>query len=376
MQKLEPWKTKKAWGSIATAAVSLTLLGAQPSIANPLTFNKTPLGNVVAQMKQNLGINISIKGAYDPNLPVTFTADNTGIAAQRVQAVNNLANALGADFQKAYVVSPAAPGATSSPIAVDTNADVAFASTSLSATQAIQTVAGADGAVAQISSGVTGNVNLSDRVLNTRQAAAEIARQTHTKWKIYYAIFKPGQAPKFAGQVVGQSNDGHPIIKIPLQTASSGTSAAHQQALDAQQAAEQQAADQQANADTNNDGTNNGDNGDNSAYNNGDGYNNNGYSNDPYAYPGYSTDPYGFGYPPSIGYDGSSQPGLFVNTNPYAVFSVGPNTGSAGSPYPFISGSGIGAYFSGSTYGNNGVTILPSFPYMGGYGGPVVIGGY
>ncbi len=369
MQKLEPWKTKKVWGSIATAAVSLTLLGAQPSFADPLTFSKTPLGNVVAQMKQSLGINISIKGAYNPNLPVTFTVDNTGLAAQRLQAVNNLANALGADFQKVYVVSPAKQGATSSQIAVDTDADVAFASTSLSAAQAIQTIAGADGAIAQISSGVTGNVNLSDRVLNTHQAAAEIARQTHTQWKVYYAIFKPGQAPKLQGQVVGQSNDGHPIIKIPLQTASSGTSAAHQQALDA---AAQQAADQQANANTNNDGTSTGDNSANSnnAYNNGDGYNSNGYSNDPYAYPGYSNDPYGYG-----GFNQQIQPGLFVNTNPFATFSFGPDTGSAGSPYPFSGGFG-GNYFSGSTYGNNGVTILPSFPYMGGYGGPVVIGGY
>ena len=329
----------KNWRVALTAGSLLAALGTGAQ-AEPLTFNHTPASNAIAQIQKHYGISISLKGGLNTARPVSFSVDGTGSRADRLQAISNLANALGGDFRKVYTVSPNSEGAATSKVKVDSSANVLFSASALSANEAIQAVAGADDAMAQVDSQITGNVRLSDTTLTVPEAAAEIARQTHTRWKVYYAIYPRSMASRFNGKVIGHTATGRAIIQSPLNTYQKPVVVAAQP----------------------NDNSDNA-NGDNSnAMANGN-MNGNGYNYNPFGQNGYSA---GFDQFGNYGFSGNgfgpsgifTPNGVFATTNdPFATFRTGP--------------------FGGVSIGNGGggVTVLPSFPYFGGLGGPIVIGG-
>ncbi len=118
-----------------------SLFWASAGRADTLTFDRTPASNVVAQMSHRYGVTIVFRGNVNANLPVTFSVDDAETPAGRLQAVSDLANALGLDFQKVYVVSKIDAGTTVPEVPIDSSGIVNFPATKVSAREAIETVA-------------------------------------------------------------------------------------------------------------------------------------------------------------------------------------------------------------------------------------------
>ena len=210
---------RKIFGLAAAFAVgaSITFL---PSVhADTLTFTDASAGSAAAALSRRLGVGVVFRGSVNTSRPVTFSVDNPNTPDGRLQAVSSLASALGLDFQKVYVVSKIAPGATVPQVKLDSNGPIVFSSTHISAREAIQTVAAVDNAVTQINSAVTGYVNLPGTRMSATDAAAVIAKQTGTQWRAYYGLFPRGSAPqRLSGTIIGRTNAGQPITELPLVT--------------------------------------------------------------------------------------------------------------------------------------------------------------
>lgn len=209
---------------LRTAAVLLLAAGScllplRAVRAETLSFTNTPASNAVAEMSRRLGVSIVFRGVAASTQPVTFSVDDVETSGGRLAAVSELANALHLDFQKVYVVSKIDPGTSVPEIKVDSDVPIIFPSTRVSAREAIQTVAAVDGAMAQISGAVEGDVILPSRQMRAAAAATTIAKQTGTVWKAYYGLFLPGQGPsRLGGQVLDRTADGQPITVLPLLT--------------------------------------------------------------------------------------------------------------------------------------------------------------
>ena len=221
--------------SVFAAAVSSSQVSGQS-----LDFNGTPASNVVAQLNHKYGIFLILKPGIRPEVPVTFSsAAGTG-PESALQAVNQFANALHADYQKVFVVAPANQELDLPTVHVDTDARMTFPALTVSADQAIKDIANADSAEAQVSDSVTGDVTFTSRSLTVRDAANEVESQTHTMWKAYYAILPNGghRNSSFGSIVVGHTNSGQPITQLPFSIYQHVETSAEreQRTLDAQKA--------------------------------------------------------------------------------------------------------------------------------------------
>lgn len=207
----------RTFSKLALASVGVALLTASVR-ADTLNLTDVSAANAAAQMSKRYGITVVYRSPVTGRR-VTLSAEDPDTPAGRVQAVNDLANSLGMDFQKVYVVSKVDSGAAVPEVAVDTDAPVVFPALKTSARDAIKLVAGVDGAEAQISDAITGDVTFPSRRMTVSKAAALISKQTGTVWKAYYGLFKPGDGPaRLQGNVVGKTTDGQPITAVPLIT--------------------------------------------------------------------------------------------------------------------------------------------------------------
>jgi hypothetical protein len=260
----------------ATAMLALCL--AVTASAAPLTLDHVTAAEAAARLGAKYGVEIMLQGHYDHY--ITFSIDEADTEGGRLLAVNALANAIGADFNKTYIISKVSDGSTVPP-AVDTTASMPFPRTTYSANEAIAMVTGLDDATAQssddisgvmVGSGlgtgsfglvtptsaidVSGTVTLTSPTLTVTQAAAQIAAQTHTHWQTVYVLIPRvyGRAP--GGTVIGHTDGGSAIVELASvyyhdakwQARQQQIAAAEQQAAAAEQAAELQAdqAEQQA----------------------------------------------------------------------------------------------------------------------------------
>ncbi len=207
----------RTFSQLALASVGVALLTASVR-ADTLNLTNVSAANAAAQMSKRYGISVVYRGSVTGRL-VTLSAENPDMPAGRVQAVNDLANSLGMDFQKVFVVSKVDAGVAVPDVAVDTDAPVVFPALKTPARDAIKLVAGVDGADVQISDAITGDVTFPTRQMTVSKAAALIAKQTGTVWKAYYGLFKPGEGPaRLQGSVVGSTTGGQPITVLPLIT--------------------------------------------------------------------------------------------------------------------------------------------------------------
>jgi hypothetical protein len=320
------------------AGVSLFLTAAVQ--ADTLTFTRTPASNAVAEISRRYGVNIIFRSAVNSSKPVTFSVDNADTPDGRVQAINDLANALDMDFQKVFIVSRIEPGTSVPEVKIDNDGPIVFPTTKVSAREAIQTIAGVDGAVTQISGAVKGSVVFPSRRMTAARAAATVARQTETVWRAYYGFFKRGEEPaRLKGDVVGRDINGNPITALPLVTFRNQISAPTTGlASDGGTLAP----------------------GDTFVPSTG---NVPGFGFSPYGDPGYGSygndygSPYGyggFGYPAPDG--GVAYPGF--NYSP--GMGAGPVMPGVNAPGLFPPGSNV------TTVPNSGITILPDFPFTGG----------
>lgn len=315
---------------LATMALACVVSGVQ---AAPMVLDNVSALDAAQQIGDKYGVNIVFKGDFGPTKYVSFTLPDADAAGARLQAVNALANAVGADFTKTYVISHVAVGQDVPVTKVDSNASVVFQSTTVPAQQAITMVAAVDNATAQFPRAIGGDVTLTATKLDADSAAQEIAAQTHTRWKSFYAMFPRIAGRHLGGKVIGRTNGGSPITELPYVYYQHIPTAAERLA---QQKADEQA-QQQANAQTGANtpgnvppGMNNGvpmngysPYGDYADPNGNDGYN---YA-DPYGYGGYGNGGYdsgGYGgYPGGYGYGN----GGYVSDGSGLVLGTG-NAGS------------------------------------------------
>jgi uncharacterized membrane protein len=334
---------------LAAAALSL------PALAEPIIFDNTQARDVASQLAQRYGVSIVFRGRFDTTTPVNVEIDDADGLGARLAAINALADSLGADFQKSFVISKMAVDETVPAPALDATATVYFPSTTLSAHQAIDLVAGVDDAATQYYGAIDGMVTMPSTEMGARDAAAEIARQTHTRWKAFYAIVPRGMSLA-NDAVIDQTANGQPVLEDPLVTfrrlptaaeiaqqqadqekAYAAAMAAEQKSAAAQQAQSQAAAQQYAANGM-------------SPY--GYGYNQgyNGYGDPGYGYGGYNSGygygGYGNGYDDGSGFDYGSGSGFGPPTSSTggSGLSVGNGYGapleSNGSGLDFLDGGG------------------------------------
>ncbi len=186
---------------------------AAPVASVPLSFDLVPARDAAARISDQFAVNIVFKGGLDASLPVSFTvSDRSGT---RLEAINDLANAVGADFQKTFVISKDDAAAPSPLPKIDTNGSVVFPSLTMPAAEAIRMAAAVDNATVQIYGDLSGTVSLPTLNMSASAAADEIARQTHTRWKAFYAILPTAQARPVAGRIIDRTGSGAPITEDP-----------------------------------------------------------------------------------------------------------------------------------------------------------------
>jgi len=325
----------KTYQLMAAAASAVSLAGLTAPVSaystdahvsgNSLNFDSAPVADVVSQFHSTFGGYIVIKPGVNDNLPVSFSVSSIRQDGAGIETVQDLANALNADWQKSFVISRATSDDTTPTPIIDTKAPLDLSSTTMSAEDAIQLVANADGATVKFYSPVEGTVHFSSRNLTAPQAAREIAEQTHTVWKAYYAIApRTSRQIPLGAKVIGRTAGGRPILEMPTVTFRTPPPDVTPPAAD-QTAANPATADQtQANAANQN------------------------MSNtaNPYAANPYLLNPYGM-YP--YGY------------NPYGGY------GYSGYPY------GFNPYGYTPGYSGNGLTVLPQSPFY--YNTPPIVFG-
>lgn len=313
----------KPVAGVAVAALSALVVGASAK-ADVISYQRAPVANIVSQLDTRYHIHIVVRGplANVPNHLVSFTVGTTDQPTDRMQAVGAFANAMNMSFLKGFVIDKLPPDETVPKVPIDTSGMVVFQSKTVPVRQAIATVAGTDDATSQVADGVTGTITFTDTTLKSTEAAQEIADQTHTVWRVYYAI-EP-QAMLAAGPQPNLYFDTNPP------------------------------------AATNDDTANN-------TANSGNGTNNqtNPQGNGAYPYVSPLTNPY-----MSAAANGMSPYGYGYGASPYGYGYGASPYGYGASPY------GYGGYpygYMGSPYGTVGV--MPSYggygPF-GGYGGPPV----
>ena len=180
----------------------------------PMNFAGIAARDAAAQISDKYGVSFVFRGSVDINRPVSFSLDDANGQGARMQAVITLANALDADYQKTYVVSKADKNADIVLPKIDTNADVVFPSLTVTAAEAVQRIAGVDSAISQYYGTAGETVTLSATTLGATEAAREVAQQTHTRWKVFFAI-TPAAQGRTRGRVVGHTPTGEPIIQDP-----------------------------------------------------------------------------------------------------------------------------------------------------------------
>ena len=199
--------------SLVTLALACAVGGVQ---AAPLVLDQVSALDAAHQLSDKYGVNIVFKGDFGPTKYVSFTLSDADASGSRLQAVNALANAVGADFTKTYVISKVGAGQDVPVAKIDSNAPIVFPSVTMSAEQAISAVAAVDSATAQFPGDISGNVTLSATQLSVGTAAQEIAAQTHTRWKVFYAMLPRTNGRQTGGKVIGHTNGGSAITELPF----------------------------------------------------------------------------------------------------------------------------------------------------------------
>jgi len=215
--------TVKAIGGWAAALSALFLWTGVLSTsarADSLQFDKAPVTDVVAKLDNTFNVTIVLKGDVNPQTPVTLDVDDTTAPNAVLDAINQLSNAIGADFQKSFVISRIADSEPVPPVQINTKTDAAFPDNddyTVDVHYAIQQVAALDGATVDVTDPISqSDVALTDLDLPVADAANQIAQKTHTRWETIYTLTPRSAVPNIEGKVVDRTNEGQPIIEEPF----------------------------------------------------------------------------------------------------------------------------------------------------------------
>jgi hypothetical protein len=209
-------KAIRGWAVALPLILSFGAGASAPARANPLSIERAPVTNAVAELDRAFDITIVVKGAVKPETPVSLSVDDRDAPGAVLDAVNQLSNDLGGTFQKSFVISKLPKSEPVPPVHVDSATEIYFSDNSVGAEDSVQRVADLDSAEANFVDPVSGTIFLSDVEFPLSDAANEIAKLTHTRWQAIYTITM-GNAPNAPeGRVVDRTNEGQPILQLPF----------------------------------------------------------------------------------------------------------------------------------------------------------------
>jgi len=211
-------RSKMAWIFILPIVVSFGSVLCSAVHADPLDFEQAPMSNVVAKLDRTFGISVVVTGRFNPDTPVSLMVADPAASNARLDAINQLANSLGSDFQKSFVISKVADESIVPDVRVDTGSHVLFEDNTVDAGAAIQKLALLDNSTVSFADPISGSVNLSDTNLQVQDAANQIAQQTHTHWQAVYTLTPRSQTPLVRGRIVDRTTEGQPIVQLPFST--------------------------------------------------------------------------------------------------------------------------------------------------------------
>ncbi|MDR3709411.1 MAG: hypothetical protein P4L33_14010 [Capsulimonadaceae bacterium] len=178
------------------------------ALAPPAAFAQTgsngvagaqPASRLIARFEQATGATIVVAAGVDVSRAIVASGDP---AASRRQFLDGLADGLGAQWHKTWMVSPVSaahplPSAAYLRGVIESSGAVSFDASGMSAQDAIRTVAKADRANVFFAGAVpAGTVSVSVSGMQVSDAIALIAQRTRTSWSLLYRIV-PG--PMLAG---------------------------------------------------------------------------------------------------------------------------------------------------------------------------------
>jgi len=205
----------RGWAAALPLILSFGAGASSPARANSLLIEQTPVTNAVAEMDHVFGITIVVKGAIDPEMPVTVSLDDTSAPGAVLDAVNQLSNDIGATFQKSVVISKLPKSEAVPPVHIDGTTEIYFSDNTVGAEDAIQRVASLDSAEVNFTDAVSGTIFLPDVEFTLTDAANDIAQRTHTRWQSVYTLSIGQSSNVPEGKVVDRTNEGQPIIQLP-----------------------------------------------------------------------------------------------------------------------------------------------------------------
>ncbi|BDI28278.1 hypothetical protein CCAX7_003290 [Capsulimonas corticalis] len=201
---------------LAATAIAAALCAPVSSSADTLDFQAASVSEAVSRIDQTFHVTLELKKGVDTRRKVTFSVENPGGDGALLDAVNSLANALNADYQKVFLLTNTAPGAAAQDPAIDAaDAPIVFSSRTLPAAKAIALIAGVDAATVQTPASLESTITFSDASLTAGEAARQAARQTHTEWKVSYILTPHTTQGVLPGKVIGYTGAGRPILEMP-----------------------------------------------------------------------------------------------------------------------------------------------------------------
>lgn len=209
-------RLKRLWILGACLAACIGALSAAKATPTPIGLNAVPAATAVAVLDRTLHARILLDPRIDPNRLVSLYVSATPSIGRRQRAVVALARQLGADYEKLFIVTKTVGATSAHRPSIDEVASITFNSRHMTARQAMMMVAGSDRASINFHSPVHGYVTLSTNTLTLREAAKEIAAQTHTTWTTVYRIYPSSRqfAPTMA-RVIGHTPLGGAITELP-----------------------------------------------------------------------------------------------------------------------------------------------------------------
>jgi hypothetical protein len=202
---------------IATAICLAAAASAARASGAPLDFYATPVHDAALRLDSELGVRVVLEPGINANRTVSFTVASAGTDSGRAFAIDSFAHELNANYHKVFFIRKASARAGRSQPPIDVDATMGFHARRLPAAQAVRMIASVDNdAAVRFITPVKGWVTLSNTQLSARQAAAEVARQTHTTWTAEYVLAPTGRqnVPR-TDRIIGYTAGGQPITESP-----------------------------------------------------------------------------------------------------------------------------------------------------------------
>jgi len=185
------------------------------SSAASLDLQNMPASDAAGQLEKAFNVQIDIKPGIDLHRQVTLHVPDTGAKDALLNSINSFATAIGADFRKEFIITPALGNQSPQLPSIDElDAHITFDDESQMLSKSINAVALVDDASVKVSTPLQPYVTFTSRRLSIKDAILQLEGQTHTQWNVGYLITPHTGLNSSPGRVVGYTSVGRPIIEL------------------------------------------------------------------------------------------------------------------------------------------------------------------